>query len=93
MLEIREHLEIRLADRPRACQDLVSTFFSSTISSTNRLINFLINYYLIYQVYPARARAPLGPPGAKVRLRIVGGSGFNVRKPIFGRLVVVFVRC
>ena len=29
---------------------------------------------MIYQVYPARARAPLGPPAAKVRPRIAGRS-------------------
>ena len=49
--------------------------------STNRYFIFL---YLIYQVYPARARAPLGAPGAKVGERTVAPMVVNLLWAPFG---------
>ena len=45
---------------------------SPIIISSILLFFISILYYLIYQVYPARARAPLGAPDAKVGYQIVG---------------------
>ena len=58
------HVKIRRAPGPGRVR-------SSIIISSILLFFICIIFYLIYQVYPARARAPLGAPGAKVRPRIV----------------------
>ena len=64
--------------RPR-----LPTFFSST----NRFFDSLFFHYLIYQVYPARARA--APGGSRRQSRFLDRR-INCRKPPFSRFVWVF---
>ena len=59
------------------------TFFSST----NRFFDSLFFHYLIYQVYPARARAA---PGGSRRQSLRDDRGRNVRQPPFSRFFCVF---
>ena len=60
----------------RSCMDHLHLIHKS-------INQFFINYYLIYQGYTARARAPLGAPGAKVRPTIVGPMFANPFLAVF----------